>query len=150
MVARENTETSRQEAETLRSQVDDLQARLDDMQKLLSLKDEQLARLQDRVVTGEGEVAVAGDVIEQAVEAMRRGAEDYIQKPFDTGVLRRTVQRNIERTRVARKQKNAVRQLAELVCLGLWGGLGQVATSQSQRVGFEGLQAREGSPQDEP
>jgi pilus assembly protein FimV len=51
IVARENAETSRQEAETLRSQVDDLQARLENMQKLLSLKDDQLAQLQDRVVT---------------------------------------------------------------------------------------------------
>ena len=51
IVARENAETSRQEAETLRSRVDDLQARLENMQKLLSLKDDQLAQLQDRVVT---------------------------------------------------------------------------------------------------
>jgi len=51
IVARENAETSRQEAETLRTRVDDLQARLSDMQKLLSLKDDQLAQLQDRVVT---------------------------------------------------------------------------------------------------
>ena len=53
IVARENAETSRQEAEVLRSQVDDLQARLEDMQKLLSLKDDQLARLQDRLITDE-------------------------------------------------------------------------------------------------
>ena len=51
IVARENAETSRQEAETLRSQVDDLQLRLEDMQKLLTLKDDQLAQLQDRVAT---------------------------------------------------------------------------------------------------
>jgi len=63
IVARENAETSRQEAETLRSQVDDLQARLDDMQKLLSLKDDQLAQFQDRVVTGE---AVTSDVVTEA------------------------------------------------------------------------------------
>ena len=53
LVARENAESSRQEAETLRSQVDDLQARLENMQRLLSLKDEQLAQLQDRIVTDE-------------------------------------------------------------------------------------------------
>lgn len=51
LAARENAETSRQEAETLRGQVDDLQQRLADMRKLLSLKDDQLARLQDRVAT---------------------------------------------------------------------------------------------------
>ena len=51
IAARENAESSRQEAETLRTQVDDLQDRLENMQRLLSLKDEQLAQLQDRVVT---------------------------------------------------------------------------------------------------
>lgn len=51
IVARENAETSRQEAATLRTQVDDLQARMENMQKLLSLKDDQLAQLQDRVAT---------------------------------------------------------------------------------------------------
>jgi len=49
LVARENAETTRQEAENLRTRVDELQARLQDMQRLLSLKDEQLAQLQDRV-----------------------------------------------------------------------------------------------------
>ena len=51
IAARENAESSRQEAETLRSQVDELQERLQSMQRLLSLKDEQLAQLQDRVVS---------------------------------------------------------------------------------------------------
>lgn len=59
IAARENAETSRQEAETLRSQVDDLQERLQNMQKLLTLKDDQLAQLQDRVVTEEAEVPAA-------------------------------------------------------------------------------------------
>lgn len=78
IVARENAETSRQEAETLRSRVDDLQARLADMQKLLSLKDNQLAQLQDSVATdaflGESEVADAqltasGESVEAVPEA---------------------------------------------------------------------------------
>lgn len=59
IAARENAETSRQEAETLRSQVDDLQERLQNMQKLLTLKDDQLAQLQDRVVSEEAEVPAA-------------------------------------------------------------------------------------------
>jgi len=63
IVARENAETSRQEAETLRTRVDDLQARLDDMQKLLTLKDDQLAQLQDRVVTDE---AASKDVVTES------------------------------------------------------------------------------------
>lgn len=80
LMAREEAETSRQEAETLRSQVDDLQERLRDMQRLLSLKDDQLARLQDRmgqepVVAADGGVgagagvpaAVATPVVEEVV-----------------------------------------------------------------------------------
>ncbi|MCG6967461.1 MAG: hypothetical protein LJE59_13215 [Chromatiaceae bacterium] len=59
IVARENAETSRQEAEVLRSKVDDLQERLANMQKLLSLKDDQLAQLQDRVVTEAAEPSTA-------------------------------------------------------------------------------------------
>ncbi|MGD1984605.1 MAG: FimV/HubP family polar landmark protein, partial [Chromatiaceae bacterium] len=68
IVARENAETSRQEAEVLRSQVDDLQARLEDMQKLLSLKDDQLARLQDRLVTDEAAEAAAPAAADAAAE----------------------------------------------------------------------------------
>ena len=66
MVARENAETSRQEAETLRSQVDDLEVRLRDMQKLLSLKDEQLAQLQDRMTA---DAMVAEETPVELVEA---------------------------------------------------------------------------------
>lgn len=73
IAARENAETSRQEAETLRSRVDDLQARLEKMQRLLSLKDEQLARLQDSVATAETETApeteAAPEIEEAVVEA---------------------------------------------------------------------------------
>lgn len=47
LLARENAETSRLETESLRSEMTELQNRLDDMQRLLSLKDEQLARLQE-------------------------------------------------------------------------------------------------------
>ena len=61
IAARENAETSRQEAEVLRSQVDDLQVRLEKMQRLLSLKDEQLARLQDSVVVAEAETPAAAE-----------------------------------------------------------------------------------------
>jgi len=54
LMARENAETSRQESQVLRSEIDELQKRLQDMQRLLSLKDEQLARLQDTVAEGPG------------------------------------------------------------------------------------------------
>lgn len=74
IVARENAETSRQEAETLRSQMDDLQDRLRDMQRLISLKDEQLARLQDQMGTDDGpalpaEPEMAGDAAPTAEDA---------------------------------------------------------------------------------
>jgi len=64
LVARENAETSRQEAEVLRARVDDLQARLQDMQRLLSLKDDQLAQLQDRV--GGEQAAAAAEPVPDA------------------------------------------------------------------------------------
>ena len=49
LAARENAESSRQEAEDLRVRMDDLQARLEDMKRLLSLKDDQLAQLQQQL-----------------------------------------------------------------------------------------------------
>jgi len=74
ILARENAETSRQETVALRSQVDDLQARLADMQKLLSLKDDQLAQLQDRVVTEE--VAADGAASEDPAALAEVAPED--------------------------------------------------------------------------
>lgn len=61
--ARENAETSRQESDSLRNRMDDLEARLADMQRLLQLKDEQLAQLQDRIA----QRPVAEPVVEQPV-----------------------------------------------------------------------------------
>ncbi|WP_078119434.1 FimV/HubP family polar landmark protein [Thiosocius teredinicola] len=71
LAARENAETSRQEAESLRGQVDDLKDRLSDMQKLLSLKDEQLAQLQDQITTGDGAAPATEET--PATEAMAEG-----------------------------------------------------------------------------
>ena len=89
MVARENAETSRQEAETLRTRVDDLQDRLESMQKLLSLKDEQLAQLQDRIVT-EGDVVEQVSVLEQAATAAPDAepvVEDAASEPVAVDVV---------------------------------------------------------------
>lgn len=84
LTARENAETSRQEAETLRTRVDDLQARLANMQKLLSLKDEQLARLQDNVVNGEAAVPIDDDLAADAViEADSATEADVSAVPAD-------------------------------------------------------------------
>jgi pilus assembly protein FimV len=57
--ARENAETSRQEAEDLRVRMDDLQARLEDMKRLLNLKDDQLAQLQQRLTDQDAPPAVS-------------------------------------------------------------------------------------------
>ena len=75
IVARENAETSRQQAESLRSQVDDLQARLADMQKLLSLKDDQLASLQDRVVAEEAAKAIETELAAAQERVLANTAE---------------------------------------------------------------------------
>ena len=67
LVARENAETSRLETESLRNEIGDLEQRLQDMQRLLSLKDEQLARLQDNVATEGREATPDLDPLEQAL-----------------------------------------------------------------------------------
>ncbi len=90
IAARENAETSRQEAEMMRSRVDDLQARLEKMQKLLSLKDEQLAQLQDRVAT-EGVAATPEAVLEELalanqIDAAEQAAEGVDEVPPSTVV----------------------------------------------------------------
>ena len=59
LLAKENAETSRLEAEQLRERVETLRSQLDDMQRLLSLKDDQLAKLQRQA---------AGEVVEPAAE----------------------------------------------------------------------------------
>ncbi len=61
LLARENAETSRQAADNLREEVSTLEQQLADMQRLLSLKDEQLARLQ--VATEEGQADQAGQPV---------------------------------------------------------------------------------------
>lgn len=78
LVARENAETSRLETESLRNEIDDLEQRLEDMQRLLSLKDEQLARLQDNVATEGREATPDLDPLEQALrdaQAVAQGEE---------------------------------------------------------------------------
>ena len=77
LVARENAETSRLENEGLRSEIDDLEKRLQDMQRLLSLKDEQLAQLQDNVAQG-GVVLPEG--AEDPLEAALRDAQEAVEQ----------------------------------------------------------------------
>ena len=76
LVARENAETSRLENEGLRTEIDDLEKRLQDMQRLLSLKDEQLAQLQDNVAKGEVALPEAAeDPLEAALRDAQKAAE---------------------------------------------------------------------------
>lgn len=82
LLARENVESSHLETETLRTEIGDLQKRIADMQRLLSLKDEQLARLQAGVAaadTGqsaplEDDLAAAADQILDAQNAAGKPA----------------------------------------------------------------------------
>ena len=52
--------------------------------------------------------------LETAQEALRLGASDYINKPFDAGEMRQVVGRNVERTRVQRAGERAAAEIKEL------------------------------------
>jgi signal transduction histidine kinase len=52
--------------------------------------------------------------LETAQEALRLGANDYINKPFDAVQMREVIGRNVERTRVQRKSDEAARGIQEL------------------------------------
>src|SRR6267378_3784830 len=52
--------------------------------------------------------------LETAQEALRLGANDYINKPFDAGKMREVISRNVKRTRAHRKSVEAAREIKEL------------------------------------
>jgi signal transduction histidine kinase len=52
--------------------------------------------------------------LETAQEALRLGANDYINKPFDAVQMREVIGRNVERTRVQRKSDETARGIQEL------------------------------------
>lgn len=52
--------------------------------------------------------------LETAQEALRLGANDYINKPFDAVQMREVIGRNVERTRVHRQSDEASRGIKEL------------------------------------
>jgi signal transduction histidine kinase len=52
--------------------------------------------------------------LETAQEALRLGANDYINKPFDAVQMREVIGRNVERTRCHRKSDEAARGIQEL------------------------------------
>ena len=52
--------------------------------------------------------------LETAQEALRLGANDYINKPFDAREMREVISRNVERTRMQRTGLNASEEIKEL------------------------------------
>jgi signal transduction histidine kinase len=52
--------------------------------------------------------------LETAQEALRLGANDYINKPFDAREMREVIGRNVERTRIQRTGMNAAEEIKEL------------------------------------
>ena len=52
--------------------------------------------------------------LETAQEALRLGANDYINKPFDAVQMREVIGRNVERTRLQRQSEATGRELHEL------------------------------------
>ncbi|WP_456380418.1 FimV/HubP family polar landmark protein [Thiolapillus sp.] len=77
LLLEEEAETARQESVQLHGQMEDLQQQLEDMQRLLSLKDEELARLQEGMsqvdttdaVAAEEDAGQPGEGIEEVTEA---------------------------------------------------------------------------------
>ena len=58
------------------------------------------------MITGHGSV-------EKAVEAMRLGAYDFIQKPLDSAALLKTVAKALEKQRLASENRQLRRQLQQ-------------------------------------
>lgn len=79
--------------------------RLDGLGMLTGLAPE-LDRLAVVMLTAKGSIATA-------VEAMKKGAFDYLTKPVDTSQLRRVLERALERTRAYEEVARYQRQLAE-------------------------------------
>src|SRR4029077_2285299 len=52
--------------------------------------------------------------LETAQAALRLGANDYINKPFDANEMRKVIGRNVERTRVQRASEHAAGDIKEL------------------------------------
>src|SRR5689334_20577632 len=52
--------------------------------------------------------------LETAQAALRLGANDYINKPFDASEMRKVIGRNVERTRVQRANERAGAEIQEL------------------------------------
>ena len=65
--------------------------------------------------------------VESAVDAMRRGAEDYLQKPVNLGELRAKLKKAVDRARLSRRNRELEEQNVEL------------KRQIDKRFGFEGI-----------
>jgi len=74
--------------------------------------------------------------IEQAVEAMKKGAYDFITKPFDKESLLRTLKKGLERNQLVRENLNLRQRVSDDT--GFHGLVGQ---SQPLRRVFDSIQA---------
>lgn len=82
LLAHENAETARQESELLRSQVNELEMHLKNMERLLTLKDDQLARLQSSIAaepTGVELAPVAEEMADTPTPAVTEEATDVAE-----------------------------------------------------------------------
>jgi signal transduction histidine kinase len=52
--------------------------------------------------------------LETAQEAIRRGANDYLKKPFDTHEMQETVRQHVQRTRVQRRHRQTTEQMRQI------------------------------------
>jgi two-component system response regulator FlrC len=59
-----------------------------------------LARLREEAIPATVVVVTAHGSVERAVEAMRAGAYDFLQKPFEPALVEETLRRALERTRL--------------------------------------------------
>ncbi len=88
LLLEEEAETARLESEQLRGQMDGLQQQLEDTQRLLQLKDEELARLQE----GMSQTETADTAVEEIGAGQPEEAIDAIEEVTETGVVEEEVQ----------------------------------------------------------
>ena len=59
-------------------------------------------------------IVMTGEIsVESAVEALRKGAYDYLRKPFESTELLNTIENALDRIRLEREHRNAERKLRE-------------------------------------
>jgi DNA-binding NtrC family response regulator len=79
-----------------------------------------LRRLREEQIDATVVVITAFGTVDKAVHAMKEGAYDFIQKPFEPSLVEETVRRALERTRLHRTVKA---QSAEPTVIGLGGAV---------------------------